>query len=130
MIVARLEWRDVTLTYPGATAPALDGVNFCLETGRLTALYGANGCGKSSLARVAAGLVRPDAGDVVRIGEPRPDGWNGMGYLSQYPDEQLLTGSVEDELAWGLENLNLPPAMIRERVEAAKQPDREYQGRL
>jgi len=117
--MALLELRDVSYTYPGATRPALDRVSCRLETGQLAALVGPNGCGKSTLALVAAGLLTPQAGNVILNGVGKSSAWNGVGLLFQNPDEQLLTADVESELAWGLENLALPPEEIDGRVQAA-----------
>lgn len=114
--MASLELRSVSLTYPGADHPALDGVTCGIGSGQFIALVGHNGCGKSTLARIATGLLKPDSGTVEIDGEPLKPGWNGVGLLFQNPDEQLLAGDVERELAWGLENLALPLGEIEARV--------------
>jgi len=113
----RLELHDVTYRYPHSDKPALDLVSCRIETGQTIALLGANGSGKSTLARIACGLLKPDTGRVTLNGEELKKDWNGIGLLFQNPDEQLLTASVDRELAWGLENLALPPNEIERRVE-------------
>ena len=114
--MATLELRDVSYTYPDACLPALERVTCRLETGQLAALLGPNGCGKSTLARVAAGLLSPQNGEVRISGMDTSSAWNGVGLLLQNPDEQLLSADVESELAWGLENIALPPGEMSERV--------------
>ena len=87
-IVCRL--RDVSFAYaPGL--PALDGVSLEVRRGEVVALEGPNGCGKTTLAKLAAGLLEPGAGDVVRDGRAT--------YLSQDPGRYLLTEHVLDEVA-------------------------------
>ena len=114
--MALLQLKDVSYTYPDSPKPALDNITFALETGQHVVLLGANGSGKSTLARVAAGLLMPASGEVVMTGFEDQAGWNGVGLLFQNPDEQLLTHSVEAELAWGLENLGLLQDEMRRRI--------------
>ncbi len=65
-----IEFRDVTFTYPGAAKPVLEHVSFRLEPGRHYALVGENGCGKSTLVKLLAGLYAPDSGQVLAGGKP------------------------------------------------------------
>lgn len=125
--MALLEFNDVSFSYPDADRPTLKDVSFVLESGQFVALLGANGSGKSTLAKIAAGLIDPQAGEVkIETGtingdseNPKSAAWNGVGMLFQNPDEQLLTEDVVSELAWGLENLCLPPDEIDRRVKRA-----------
>ena len=117
--MARLELNHVSYNYPGSPGPAVDDININLETGRFVVLLGANGSGKSTLARIAAGLLKPDSGEVILTGFQGHPGWSGVGMLFQNPDEQLLKHSVEAELAWGLENIGLPPGEMHSRVREA-----------
>lgn len=112
----RLKLTNVGFTWPGADTPLFAGVSATLSTGQLIALYGANGSGKSTLARLAAGLLTPTEGKVEHSGH---DGWNRVALVMQEPSAQLLCGTVAEEIAWGLENLNLPTAEIVRRVEDA-----------
>ena len=114
--MAVLELREVSYTYPDSSSPALDRITCRLETGRFVALLGRNGSGKSTLALIAAGLLDPASGSVASNGVNLLPGWSGVGLLFQNPDEQLLAQDVEGELAWGLENLTLPPDEIESRV--------------
>lgn len=114
--MAQLETREVSYIYPGSTQLALDHISCLLESGKMVALLGANGCGKSTLAKLMAGIINPYKGSVLVNDRELTAGWNGIGLLFQNPDEQLLTANVERELAWGLENLALPTQQIEDRV--------------
>ena len=114
-----LQLTNISLQYPGATSPALNNISCQIKSGQRIALLGENGCGKSTLAKVMCGLIEPDSGDVILNGKPLGEAWNGIGLLFQNPDEQLMASSVENELAWGLENLAMPPEVMIERIEAA-----------
>lgn len=112
-----LELADVDFRYSGTSRTLLRNINCILETGKLVALLGNNGSGKSTLARLMAGLLMPSKGSVIINRETFPGSWNGIGYIFQNPDEQLIAQQVERELAWGLENLNIPVDEIERRVE-------------
>jgi ATP-binding cassette, subfamily C, bacterial CydCD len=92
---------DVTVTYPGRTTPALDGVSLVVPRTGITAVTGPSGCGKSTLLSVLAGLRSPDAGN-VRVGD-RPVGgevWrSAVALLPQRP--LFVTGSIADNVRLG-----------------------------
>ncbi|MFH0765539.1 MAG: energy-coupling factor ABC transporter ATP-binding protein [Calditrichota bacterium] len=90
-----------------------------LETGQLVVLMGANGSGKSTLAKVLTGIITPESGTITLNQEKLQNGWRGVGYLLQNCDEQFLTGNVEREIAFGLENQALSGEIIEQRVEEA-----------
>ncbi len=115
--MACLELANVSYRYPDTNHKVLDSISCTLESGSLIALAGNNGSGKSTLARLMSGLLTPTEGSVHIDGEPLKEGWNGVGYIFQNPEEQLISQQVERELAWGLENLNLPASDIELRVE-------------
>jgi energy-coupling factor transport system ATP-binding protein len=84
--------------------PILKDVSFSLEAGEFAALVGANGAGKSTLALTAAGLLKPDRGEVIFRGGERPRPGRDVALLFQNPAEQLFTDSVEEEVAFGPQN--------------------------
>ena len=106
---------------------ALQDVSFHIEAGEFVAILGANGSGKSTLARHLNGLLLPTSG-VCRIAgmdtrNPQ-DIWQirrQVGMVFQNPDNQLIAGVVEDDVAFGPENLGMEPAKIRQQVEMALQ---------
>lgn len=109
----------------GEGRPALDGINLSVDDGAFIAVLGPNGSGKSTLGRCLNGLIRPDRGRVVVDGLDTADvsaGWEihrRVGMVFQNPDNQIVSTTVERELAFGLENLGLSSADIRGRVEWA-----------
>ena len=89
------------------------------------ALLGHNGCGKSTMAKLFNGMLVPTAGRVLvggidtRVEETQLDVRRQVGLVLQNPDNQLVAGVVEEDVAFGPENLGVPPEEIRRRVEAA-----------
>ena len=116
---------DVTLTYGSSATPALRGVDLTIEAGEAIAVVGPSGSGKTSLLRLMNALVVPTGGRVTVDGLVTSDEssvWDvrrRVGLIFQNPDNQLVSTTVERELAFGMENLGLAPAEIRERVEQA-----------
>lgn len=122
---SRILLRDVTYTYPGGLVPALDSVSFQFEAGRVYALLGRNGSGKSTLARCLNALMVPDSGTIEVDGlstssEPdRREICRRVSMVFQNPDTQMVGSTVEEEVAFGPENLGLPTERIRQRVDEA-----------
>lgn len=120
-----LELVDAGYTYPDGSVRALTGVNLHIETGEFVAVIGANGSGKSTLARLCNGLFLPTEGEVLVGGRPTSDAaamWEArrrVGVVFQNPDNQLVAATVEEEVAFGPENLGVSPDDIGERVEQA-----------
>lgn len=104
---------------------ALDGVTFSIRRGEFTAVIGKNGSGKTTLAKCLNALYLPASGKVLVNGmDTRNDDvlWNirqTAGMVFQDPDNQLVSSIVEDDVAFGPENLGLPPKEIRKRVDDA-----------
>jgi len=118
-----LEFADVHYTYPGAAQPALNGVTMAVPAGRRCALLGRNGCGKSTLFLHANGIFRPHKGQVLWKGVPissrRADLQalkRNVGLVFQDPEQQLIAATVAEDVSYGLCNLHLPEAEIREKV--------------
>ena len=116
----------VTLVYDGGVR-ALDDVSLEVARGERVCVLGANGSGKSTLASVICGLLAPDEGEVELVGERvcaggAPDlaayrrARRSLGLVFQNPDDQIVTSVVEDDVAFGPENLGLPREEIAARV--------------
>jgi energy-coupling factor transport system ATP-binding protein len=98
----------------------LDDVCFHLEPGERVAVVGPNGSGKSTLARIAQGLLVPEEGRVLADGAVGTDELcRRVGVVGQDPDDQIVSSSVQDEVAFGPGNLGLPVDEVRRRVDAA-----------
>lgn len=119
--------RGLRFAYPGAPL-LLEDIDFTIRAGETVALLGLSGCGKTTLAQIICGVI-PSlipgtlSGDVSLFGVPlagkSPAALAGLAALVfQDSDEQTICTTVEDELAFGLENIGMAAADIRARVEA------------
>jgi energy-coupling factor transport system ATP-binding protein len=114
---------NLTYSYPTSEGAALAGVTLELRAGEYVGVVGPNGGGKSTLVRLLNGLLRADSGS-VRIGEldPATEPYlvrKRVGMLFQNPENGLVAPFVEDDVAFGLENLGIPRAEMRARVREA-----------
>jgi energy-coupling factor transport system ATP-binding protein len=121
---ALLQIRDLRYRYPGAAVDALAGLDLTVHAGEFVAVVGANGSGKSTLARILGGLEQPASAAVavacdhdLLTEDGRMAARRDIGVLFQNPENQLVAECVEDDVAFGLENLAWPPADIRLRVD-------------
>lgn len=119
-----IEFAGVTYTYAGADAPAVSDVSFRLAPGEIVVLAGANGSGKSTVARLCNGLLVPEAGSVMVDGTKTTESpvmaiRSRVGLVSQNPDNQIVGTVVEEDVAFGPENLGVPSAELRIRVDGA-----------
>lgn len=119
-----IECRGVSFSYDGAT-PALDGIDLNIEDGEFFCILGGNGSGKSTFAKHLNALLQPDAGTVRINGMDASDPElvydirSTAGMVFQNPDDQLVATLVEDDVAFGPENLGVPSAQIAQRVREA-----------
>ena len=118
---------DVTFVHAKGVV-ALDHVSFSIPTGKRTCIVGANGSGKSTVASILSGLTAPDEGTVTFLGTTvvhdgqvdfeayktiRPQ----LGLVFQNPEDQIICSVVADDIAFGLENLQVPSGHITQLVE-------------
>lgn len=112
--------------YPSASDPAVRGVDLRVPAGQLVLVTGPTGCGKSTLLRLAAGLL-PRHGHGERLGRVDVAGRDPAltkpaervllaGFVSQNPDRQIVTGTLGDEIAFGLESAGAEAAAIDARI--------------
>jgi energy-coupling factor transport system ATP-binding protein len=123
-----IEVKDLTYIYnrgkPGEHR-ALSGVNLTVNEGEFLAVVGPNGSGKSTLARHFNALLKPAGGSVVVGGMDTicPENvWEirrQVGMVFQNPDSQIVSSLVEEDTAFGAENLGLPSEVVQQRVEEA-----------
>ncbi|MGI6036794.1 MAG: energy-coupling factor transporter ATPase [Limnochordia bacterium] len=124
---ALLRLTDVGFTYQreDKSATALHGIDLEVPPGEFLAVIGHNGSGKSTLAKLLNALLIPTSGTVSVAGldtKIEAHLWSvrqQVGMVFQNPDNQIVATTVEEDVAFGPENLGLPPAEIRERVEEA-----------
>lgn len=119
-----IQLTGVTYAYEDG-APAVNQVSLEITKGEYLAVVGKNGSGKSTLAKLINGLLLPDEGEVRVFGlSTREEGRmrdirRQVGMVFQNPDNQIVASIVEEDVAFGPENLGIPPAEIRQRVQEA-----------
>ncbi|MDX9865209.1 MAG: energy-coupling factor transporter ATPase [Anaerolineaceae bacterium] len=123
-----IEVNQITYTHDrqnGETPPALCGVSLQIAAGEMIAMIGSNGSGKTTLARHLNGLLLPTTGTVRVAGldtslpDNRQTILSTVGMVFQFPEDQMVATVVENDVAFGVENLGLRPAEVRQRVETA-----------
>jgi energy-coupling factor transport system ATP-binding protein len=119
---AYLEASNVSFGYDGERA--LEDVSVAVRAGEFVAVIGQNGSGKTTLAKHLAGLLRPSAGCVRVCGAdvreiPPKRMASEVGFVFQDPDLQLFSASVAEEVAFGPQNLGLPPDEVARRTRGA-----------
>ena len=122
-----IKFSNVSLIYPNSTTTVLENLNLEIAEGEMVLVIGPTGSGKSSLLRLINGLVPHHTGGIL-AGDVSVDGHStqlvkpgGMAHLigivGQNPAHGFVADTVEEELAFGMETLNLPPDVMRKRVE-------------
>ena len=116
---------NLVFSYPGSELLALEGVSLELRVGEYVGVVGPNGGGKSTLLRLINGLLRTDSGN-IRVGglDPASEPYlvrRRVGMLFQNPENGLVAPFVEDDVAFGLENLGVERTEMRRRVREAIQ---------
>ena len=118
-----IQAHDVCFQYPDAAQPAVDHVSLDVNRGEFLAVLGRNGSGKSTFAKLLNALLIPTEGTVVVDGR-RATGEEDCfpvrevcGMVFQNPDNQIVATIVEEDCAFGLENMGVDPAEIRRRVD-------------
>ena len=120
-----IEISDLYHRYEQEQEWVLKDVNLNIEPGEFVAVVGHNGSGKSTLAKMLNGLLTPSQGSVTVAGHPTTNEdeiWDirrKIGMVFQNPDNQLVANIVEEDVAFGPENLGLDSAEIRQRVDNA-----------
>lgn len=123
-----IEFQNVNFSYNAGTeseTPAVKDFSLSIEEGEFVALVGHNGSGKSTVAKLINGLVLPQSGSVkvdgMRTDEKQKlfDIRKTVGVVFQNPDNQMIATIIEDDVAFGPENIGLPPKEISERVDWA-----------
>ncbi len=123
-----IQLHDTHFTYPvpsGEPISALRGIDLTVKRGEYWVVLGRNGSGKSTLARLLNGLLVPTSGRVLVEGRDTRDPAESreirrrVGLVFQVPDNQLIANTVEEDVAFGPENLGVPREEIIERVRAA-----------
>lgn len=106
--MALLEVKDLSFRFSNGHT-ALDSVSFSVDQGELLVISGKNGSGKTVLLRCLKGLYRPSGGSILFKD-------HSIGLVFQDPDSQIVGQSVERDIAFGLENLSVPPKEITEKT--------------
>lgn len=120
-----IECENVKFSYPDSQVYAVNGVNLKLKRGEFLSVIGHNGSGKSTLARLLNGLLEPDEGKVYVLDLDVAEGKNAIevrkhvGVVFQNPDNQMVASIVEDDVAFGPENIGVEREEIGRRIDWA-----------
>lgn len=121
-----IEIKDLWYTYPGRSEPTLKGINLTVEKGEFVLLTGPTGCGKSTLLKTLNGIIPHESGGIfsgsVKVKGMETTDSNQIeiskevGLVFQNPDDQIFSTTVEDEVAFGPENLCFEPKEIDRKI--------------
>ena len=120
-----IEFKNVDYKYDDESRDVLHGVSFTVKKGEFVCILGHNGCGKSTLAKLINALYTPTGGDVLVKGMNTKNDNDVIkirstaGMVFQNPDNQMVASIIEEDVAFGPENLGVPEAELRTRVDNA-----------
>lgn len=117
-----IEFNNVSFRYEEMTEDAISGVSLSIERGECMALLGENGSGKTTLTKHINGLVKPYEGTVYVDGQPTTKRTvaelaHTVGYVFQNPDHMIFADTVEEEVAFGPQNLGMDKETVARRVD-------------
>ncbi|MCL1905798.1 MAG: energy-coupling factor ABC transporter ATP-binding protein [Clostridiales bacterium] len=116
-----IEVENISYTYPKGAAPVLKDLWAVFKRGEIVAVSGKNGCGKTTLTKLLAGILRPDTGRILIDGRDTAkkdlfEIGQRIGYVFQNPDRQLFCETVYKEITFGLYNLGLKEEQIKQKA--------------
>lgn len=116
--------KDLTYTYPDAKRPAINDLSLDIYKNEWLSIVGKNGSGKSTLTKLIDGLIEADSGTIEVDGtvineENIWDARTKIGIIFQNPDHQFVGATVEDDVAFGLENQGMPREQMVEEIDRA-----------
>ena len=120
-----IEIKNVTFNYENSKIPVIKDFSLSVDKGEFLCILGENGSGKSTLSRLINGLLLPSQGDVLVFGLNTRDKAKtyeirkSVGMVFQNPDNQMIATIVEDDIAFGPENLGVPSDEIGKRIDFA-----------
>lgn len=118
-----IQFQNVTFSYDEGDEFSLKNIDFSVKEGEFIAVLGRNGSGKSTLARLCNRLLKPKEGRVFVFGmegeENEKEIRKAVGIVFQNPDNQTVASIIEDDVAFGPENLGLPREEIGKRIDFA-----------
>lgn len=127
-----IEFKNVDFAYEiedddenESTVDVLENLNLKIEKGSFVAILGHNGSGKSTIAKLTNGILFPQKGQVIVDGQETKEDDSifeirkKVGMVFQNPDNQIVSSIVEEDVAFGVENLGVPPEECRKRVDEA-----------
>ncbi|MEG1323178.1 MAG: energy-coupling factor transporter ATPase, partial [Ruthenibacterium sp.] len=122
-----LQTEHISFSYTEDKHKAIDDLSMTVQKGEFVAVLGANGCGKSTLAKHFNAIILPQSGTVTVEGIDTAEEdkllelRQKVGMVFQNPDNQIVATVVEEDVAFALENLGVPPAEMRVRIDDAMQ---------
>ena len=116
-----IESKNISYRHNKANRMSLKGISFTINQGEILGLVGPNGSGKTTLLYILNGLIKPNSGDIITMGENIAhinfkDFSKMQGIVFQNPNHQIFGSSIREELEFGLKNINLSDKEINERI--------------